>query len=167
MSILKIYQYPEAVLREETRKVESFDDELGKLVEDMADTMYAAPGIGLAAPQVGRSLKVVVLDTSRDADRKYFAMINPEIIAHEGSQFDEEGCLSVPELIAQVKRHRRVTVTFQDLAGAPRELCAQDRFAVVLQHELDHLDGVLFLDHLSPLKRSLYKKKVRKWQEEE
>jgi len=168
MSIQKIYQYPEPVLRKETEKIDIFDDSLAKLVEDMAETMYDAPGIGLAAPQIGKSIKLIVVDISKDQDgnegeKKYMPLINPEIIIGEGSQIDEEGCLSVPELTANVTRHLKVTVTYQDLQGQPHELSTENRFAVVLQHEIDHLNGILFLDHLSPLKRSLYKKKVKKW----
>lgn len=165
MSIIKIYQYPEPVLRQETSKISSFNDELSKLIEDMADTMYDAPGIGLAAPQIGQSLKLIVVDTTENPEdeKQYMALINPEIVAHEGSQLDEEGCLSVPELTANVKRYKKVTVTYQDTEGHPHELTTEDRFAVVLQHEIDHLNGILFIDHLSPLKRNLYKKKVKKW----
>jgi peptide deformylase len=165
MSIQKIYQYPEPVLRQETEKIDSFDSTLAKLVEDMAETMYDAPGIGLAAPQIGKSIKLIVVDTSedRDGEKKYQALVNPEIVAHEGSQVDEEGCLSVPELTANVTRYQKITVSYQDLQGQPHELSTEDRFAVVLQHEIDHLNGILFIDHLSPLKRSLYKKKVKKW----
>jgi peptide deformylase len=167
MSIQKIYQYPESVLRKETEKVATFDNNLASLVEDMAETMYDAPGIGLAAPQIGKSIKLIVVDTSEDkeGEREYMPLINPEIITHEGSQVDEEGCLSVPELTANVKRYLKVTVAYQDLQGQPQELSTEDRFAVVLQHEIDHLNGILFIDHLSPLKRNLYKKKVKKWLE--
>ena len=165
MSIQKIYQYPDSVLRKQTEKIATFDNGLAKLVEDMAETMYDAPGIGLAAPQIGKSIKLVVVDISEDqeGEKKYMPLINPEIIAHEGTQLDEEGCLSVPELTANVKRYLKITVAYQDLQGQPHELSTEDRFAVVLQHEIDHLNGTLFLDHLSPLKRSLYKKKVKKW----
>jgi peptide deformylase len=165
MSIQKIYQYPEPVLRQETEKIDTFDSKLAKLVEDMAETMYDAPGIGLAAPQIGKSIKLIVVDTSEDKDgeKKYQALVNPEIIAHEGKQLDEEGCLSVPELTANVTRYQKITVSYQDLQGQAHELSTEDRFAVVLQHEIDHLNGILFIDHLSPLKRSLYKKKVKKW----
>ena len=165
MSIQKIYQYPEAVLRKETKKIADFDNGLKKLVEDMAETMYDAPGVGLAAPQIGKSIKLIVVDISEDkeGERKYMALINPEIISHEGTQVDEEGCLSVPELTANVTRYLKITVTYQDLQGNPHELSTKDRFAVVLQHEIDHLNGILFIDHLSALKRNLYKKKVKKW----
>lgn len=164
MSILKIYEYPDPVLRKKTVNVTAFDGELAKLVEDMADTMYDAPGIGLAAPQVGKSIKLIVVDTTVqvNGEKKYMSMVNPEIIAHEGLQLDEEGCLSVPELTANVKRYKRITVSYQNLEGYTQELSTEGRFSVVLQHEIDHLNGILFLDHLSSLKRGLYKKKVKK-----
>lgn len=165
MSIKKIYQYPEKVLREETSKVTSFDDNLEQLIEDMAETMYEAPGIGLAAPQIGESLKLIVVDTTEDpeSEKQFQALVNPEITYHEGKQIDEEGCLSVPELTAKVERYKKITVSYQDPDGSKQELTTEDRFAVVLQHEIDHLNGILFIDHLSPLKRKLYKKKVKKW----
>ena len=165
MSILKIYEYPDPVLRKKTVKVTAFDEELAKLIEDMADTMYDAPGIGLAAPQVGKSIKLIVVDTTvqLDGEKEYMSMVNPEIIAHEGLQLDEEGCLSVPELTANVKRYKRITVSFHNQEGHTQELSTEGRFSVVLQHEIDHLNGILFLDHLSSLKRGLYKKKVKKW----
>jgi len=165
MSIRKICQYPEPVLRQETDPVTSFDEDLKQLAEDMAETMYDAPGIGLAAPQIGESIKLIVVDISKDRenDRQYMAMVNPEIVAHEGFQLDEEGCLSVPDLTAKVKRFKKITVSYQDLKGSPQELSTEDRFAVVLQHEIDHLNGILFIDHLSSLKRNMYKRKVKKW----
>jgi peptide deformylase len=167
MSIQKIYQYPDSVLRKETEEVTVFDNDLATLVEDMAETMYDAPGIGLAAPQIGKSIKLIVVDTTQkeEGEKQYLPMVNPEIIAHEGIQVDEEGCLSVPELTANVTRFKNVTVTYQDLQGQQHEISTENRFAVVLQHEIDHLNGILFIDHLSPLKRTLYKKKVKKWLE--
>lgn len=163
MSILKIYQYPAPVLRKKAEKVQNFTPELKKLIEDMADTMYDAPGIGLAAPQIGESLQLLIVDTSTDTEnREYKAFINPEIKEKEGNQLDEEGCLSVPELTANVKRFKKILLSYQDENGDSHEIEAEDRFAVVLQHEIDHLNGILFIDHLSPLKRSLYKKKMKK-----
>lgn len=165
MSIRKIFQYPEPVLREETKTISDFDDNLKQLVDDMAETMYDAPGIGLAAPQIGESLKLIVVDISKDREdeQEFMAMVNPKIVEHEGFQLDEEGCLSVPELTAKVKRFKKITVSYQDLEGNDMEMVTEDRFAVVLQHEIDHLNGILFIDHLSSLKRNLYKKKVKKW----
>ena len=163
MALRKIIEYPEPLLRRRATEVETFDEELLELVEDMAETMYDAPGIGLAAPQVAQSVRVIVVDTTVPGEEhQYLALANPEIVAHEGTQVDEEGCLSVPELTAQVERFKKVTVRYRDPQGNEQEIAAEDRFAVVLQHEIDHLDGVLFIDHLSPLKRNLYKKKRKK-----
>ena len=166
MAILKIYQYPDPVLREETRAITEFDEDFIKLTEDMAETMYDAPGIGLAAPQIGKALKLIIVDISKkkeEAEQEYMVMANPKIVEHEGSQIDEEGCLSCPEITAKVKRYKKVTVNYQDETGKEMSLTTEDRFAVVLQHEIDHLTGILFIDHLSTLKRNLYKKKVKKW----
>jgi len=164
MTIHKIYKYPEPVLRKKTKQITEFDNELTSLAHDMAETMYDAPGIGLAAPQIGKSVRLVVVDISRDReeDQEFMVLVNPEITGREGDQLDEEGCLSVPELTAKVKRARKITISYQDLEGNPMELTAEDRFAVVLQHEIDHLHGILFIDHLSTLKRTLYKKKIKK-----
>jgi peptide deformylase len=163
MSIRTIYQYPAPVLRKKAKKVEAFNDGLKTLIEDMAETMYDAPGIGLAAPQIGESLQLLVVNTSKeDTVNEYTAIVNPKIVAKEGNQLDEEGCLSVPDLTANVERFKKITLTYQDHDGNEMELTAEDRFAVILQHEIDHLNGILFIDHLSPLKRNLYKKKVKK-----
>ncbi len=163
MTIHAILTYPDPILRRETETVSSFDSALKKLADDMADTMYDAPGVGLAAPQVGVSKQIIVVDLSKSKDEKDFMpLINPKIISHEGFQIDEEGCLSVPDLTSKVKRFKKVLIAYQDLDGTPMELSAEDRFAVVLQHEIDHLHGILFIDHLSSLKRQLYKKKVKK-----
>lgn len=164
MAIRKIIEYPESLLRLNARKVETFDDDLKLLVEDMAETMWDAPGVGLAAPQIAQSVRVIVVDVTEpeDEEKKYMALINPEILDREGKQVDEEGCLSVPEITAQVERYKKVTVHYQMEDGTEKQLTTEDRFAVVLQHEIDHLNGVLFIDHLSPLKRNLYKKKRKK-----
>jgi peptide deformylase len=163
MAVRKIIEYPDPVLRHTAESVNTFDESLRILVADMAETMYAAPGIGLAAPQVAVSQRVIVVDVSKGEEEKQFLpMVNPEIIEHEGSQLDEEGCLSVPELTAQVKRFKKIQLSYQSPDGEHHELSAEDRFAVVLQHEIDHLNGVLFIDHLTPLKRSLYKKRRKK-----
>jgi len=163
MAFRKILEYPEPLLRLKARKVETFDDELKTLIEDMAETMWDAPGVGLAAPQVAQSIRVIVVDISEpDEEKKYMPLINPEIIEHEGKQLDEEGCLSVPELTAQVQRFKKITVTYQSEDGTEQQLTTEDRFAVVLQHEIDHLNGILFIDHLTPLKRNLYKRKRKK-----
>lgn len=163
MSLRPIFKFPDPILRIKAEKITAFNDSLTPLISDMATTMYDAPGIGLAAPQIGESVQLIVLDVSREEDeQKFMVMINPEITAREGSQVDEEGCLSVVDLTASVKRSLKITVTYQDTTGAAQTLTTENRFAVVLQHEIDHLHGTLFLDHISPLKRALYKKKRKK-----
>lgn len=163
MTIRTILEFPDPILRQQAKPVTDFNAGLEELVKDMTETMYDAPGIGLAAPQVGESIQLIIVDVSKiEHTQKTLAMINPRIIGHEGHQVDEEGCLSVVDLTANVKRFKKVTVSFQNLAGDAKEITAEDRFAVVLQHEIDHLNGILFIDHLSMLKRALYKKKVNK-----
>lgn len=163
MSLLRIRHYPDPVLKQKAERVTSFDGELRRLAGDLLETMYAAPGVGLAAPQVGVSQRLIVVDCSpKDAPQGPLVAVNPEIIAGEGESCEEEGCLSVPEYYAKVMRQERVQVRFQELDGTPRELSAEGLWAVCFQHEIDHLDGILFVDHLSPLKRSLFRKKYQK-----
>jgi peptide deformylase len=163
MAIKKILTYPNPVLRQKVETVTSFDDSLKELADDLAETMYAAPGAGLAANQIGVCLRVVVVDVSASKeDKKHLVLVNPEIIEKEGCQVDEEGCLSVIDLTANVERYRKLLVRAQDLHGKSWEFPAEDFFARVIQHELDHLNGILFIDHLSSLKRSLYKKRLKK-----
>lgn len=163
MSLRTIHKFPDPVLRQKAKKITAFDESLQTLVSDMVETMYDAPGVGLAAPQIGESVQLIVVDISTEEDeQKSMVMINPEITVHEGSQVDEEGCLSVLDLTASVKRSKKITVTYLDLSGQEQELTTEDRFAIVLQHEIDHLNGILFIDHLSSLKRALYKKKIKK-----
>ncbi|MCF8055269.1 MAG: peptide deformylase [Desulfocapsa sp.] len=163
MSLRTIHKFPDPVLRQKAKKVTTIDDSLKNLITDMVETMYDAPGIGLAAPQIGESSQLIVVDISREEnEQRSMVMINPIITEREGSQVDEEGCLSVIDLTASVKRSRKITLSYQDIEGKEQEMTVEDRFAVVLQHEIDHLNGVLFIDHLSTLKRSLYKKKVKK-----
>lgn len=163
MAIRKIMEYPEPILRLKAKDIEIFDEELKVLIEDMAETMYDAPGVGLAAPQIAQSVRLIVVDTTvMGEEQQCLAMVNPTIIDRLESQVDEEGCLSVPELTAKVQRYRKITVQYQNEDGTKQELTTEDRFAVVLQHEIDHLNGILFIDHLSPLKRNLYKKKRKK-----
>jgi peptide deformylase len=166
MSLLPILTFPNPVLRQNAEKVTEFTPALTTLITDMVETMYDAPGVGLAAPQIGKSIRLIVLDISEEEDEhNSMVMVNPEITTQEGKQVDEEGCLSVLDLTASVKRSQRVSVSYQDAEGTPQEIDAEDRFAIVLQHEIDHLDGVLFIDHLSTLKRALYKKKIKKQQQ--
>ncbi len=163
MSLRTILTFPDPVLRKKAIKVTEFDESLQGLIADMTDTMYDAPGVGLAAPQIGESIQLIVVNASQEADgRDTLVMVNPEIIEKEGSQVDEEGCLSVLDLTASVKRSKKITVSYQDKTGQSLEMTAEDRFSVILQHEIDHLHGVLFIDHLSTLKRALYKKKIKK-----
>ena len=163
MTIRAILTYPNPFLRQKATPVETFDKELTQLVNDMAETMYDAPGIGLAATQIGDRRQIIVVDISKGkAEKAFMPLINPEIISSEGHQVDEEGCLSLPELTSNVKRFKKIVVAYRDITGEKGEITAEERFAVVLQHEIDHLHGILFIDHLSPLKRQLYKKKVKK-----
>lgn len=163
MAIREIITYPHPILRQQAATVVEFNEELKNLVEDMADTMYQAPGVGLAANQIGIARRVVVVDRStQENERNFITLINPEISRGEGMVVQEEGCLSVVECYSKVKRYYAIHVTAQDLDGNTVEFDAEDRFARIIQHEVDHLLGTLFIDHLSPLKRALYKKKLKK-----
>ena len=163
MAIKRILTYPNPVLRQKVEPVTRFDDSLRQLAADLAETMYAAPGAGLAANQIGVSLRVAVIDVSESKEeRKHLVLVNPEIIEKEGCQIDEEGCLSVLDLTAKVERYNKLLIRAQDLEGKTWEFPAEEFFARVIQHELDHLNGILFIDHLSPLKRSLYKRRLKK-----
>jgi peptide deformylase len=163
MSLLKIHHYPDPVLKRKAVPVTSFDAELRQLAGDMLETMYAAPGVGLAAPQVGISRRLIVLDCSgKEGERQPLVAVNPVVVTREGECCEEEGCLSVPEYYAKVVRSETVRVSFQDLEGIPREIEATGLWAVCFQHEIDHLDGILFVDRLSPLKRGLFRKRYQK-----
>ncbi len=163
MALRKILHYPEPLLKQKSQPVTEFGDELKQLAEDMAETMYDAPGVGLAAPQVGVLLRLIVLDCSAaEEPAELICAVNPEIIAREGEAIEEEGCLSVPGFWASVKRAEKVTVRYQDVAGGFHERTADGLLGVCFQHEIDHLEGVLFVDRLSPLKRSMFKKKYLK-----
>jgi len=168
MGILRIYHYPEPVLNQPAAPVSAIDDALRQLATDMAETMYAAPGVGLAAPQVGIGKRLIVLDCAgKDEPPQLVTAVNPEIIAREGEAFEEEGCLSVPDYYARVARAAKVRVRYLGLDGESRELEAEGLWAVCFQHEIDHLDGILFVDHLSPLKKSLFRKKYKKIMEQQ
>lgn len=166
MAIRDIITYPNPQLMSPSETVTDFGEETQALIEDMADTMFEAPGAGLAAVQVGVSKRIIVVNTTgdeEDADKSWYALINPEIIEKDGVYMSEdEGCLSVPELRATVKRCARVVVKAQDRSGDPVTMEVDGFPAVVLQHEIDHVNGILFIDHLSALKRNLYKTKVKK-----
>ncbi|MCL2790219.1 MAG: peptide deformylase [Desulfobulbus sp.] len=163
MPLRTIITYPHPVLRQEAEPITIFDQELKNLVADMAATMYHAPGVGLAANQIGIARQVVVVDRSvAKNEHTYITLINPVISAGEGRVVDEEGCLSVAECYSKVERFRKIHVTAQDVEGNPLEFDAEDRYARIIQHEVDHLRGTLFIDRLSLLKRALYKKKLKK-----
>lgn len=167
MALLEIKTYPDPVLAKKAAPIDTIDEKIKTLASDMAQTMYAAPGIGLAAPQVGESVRMIVCDLqSEEYGKGLHVLINPEIVRKEGEVVWEEGCLSVPEIREEVKRAQSVTVQALNLDGERISLEAEDLFAVCLQHEIDHLDGVLFVDHLSRLKRSLIKKKLKKAEQE-
>jgi peptide deformylase len=164
MTILKIIAYPDPFLKKKTKPVEDINDDIRKLIEDMADTMYEAPGVGLAAIQVGEDRSIIVFDPEADKENKpYQVLINPEIISKEGEFLSEnEGCLSVPEFRSDVKRAEFAVVTGLDIQGNPVRMEAQGILSVILQHEIDHLNGILFIDRISSLKRGIYKRKVKK-----
>lgn len=163
MAIREILKYPNPILRKKAEKVTEFDDSLQELIADMAETMYDAPGVGLAAPQIGVSLQLLVMDiTTKEEEPELIVFVNPELSEGEGSELEEEGCLSVVELSAKVKRFTKIRVKTQDAEGNHLDFIAEDWFARVIQHEVDHLNGTLFIDHLSSLKRAMYKKKRKK-----
>jgi peptide deformylase len=163
MAILEIQKYPEPALKAKAQPVEEITKDIQALIEDMADTMYHAPGIGLAANQVGVLHRVIVFDiTPKEEGRNLIAIINPEIIASSGELVHQEACLSVLDYSCDVRRKSCVTVAGLDREGKPVQIEAKDLLAVVLQHEIDHLDGVLFIDRISRLKRSLYNRQLQK-----
>ena len=161
MTNFTILEYPDPRLRKVAAKIEEVTPEHTKLAEKMLETMYAAPGIGLAATQVNQHIRLLVVDVSTDRSEPY-CLINPEITASEGEIIHEEGCLSVPEIFAKVKRSQKITVKALDKHGKPFELEAEDLLAICIQHEMDHLKGVMFVDYLSPLKRKMIEKRLAK-----
>lgn len=165
MALLPILEFPDPRLRTKAKPVVMFDAALKTLVSDLFETMYAAPGIGLAATQVNVHQRLLVADVSEDhADR--LVLINPQILHKEGSKVHEEGCLSVPGFCAKVERADVITVRAQDAGGAFFELTTDGLLAVCIQHEMDHLEGKLFIDYLSPIKRALLKKRLEKLERE-
>jgi len=164
MAIRDILVIPDKTLRLVSRKVETIDDGLRKLVEDMFETMYDAPGIGLAAIQIGEPVRVVTMDLAKkDEEKQPRVFINPEIVwSSEEKGVHEEGCLSIPEYYEEVERPAQVKVKYLDLAGKEHAEEADGLFATCIQHEIDHLNGVLFIDHLSKLKRDRVIKKYTK-----
>ncbi len=164
MGLIQIRTFPDAVLKEKTALVQNIDGRLQLLIDDMAETMYAAPGIGLAANQVGVGQSLLLYDIApRDEKRALQVLINPRIVTAEGETISEdEGCLSIPEFRADVKRAAQVLVEGVDRDGNPVRLEAEGLLAIVLQHEIDHLNGTLFIDRISALKRQLYTRRVLK-----
>jgi len=161
MALLTILHYPDPRLRQVAKPVGAVDDALRRLVDDMAETMYAAPGIGLAAVQVHVALRVVVIDLS-ETRTALQVLINPEIVERDGKQVFEEGCLSVPGIFGEVERAQHIRVRALGRDGQPFELEAQGLLATCIQHEIDHLDGKVFVDYLSRLKQSRIRKKIEK-----
>jgi peptide deformylase len=189
MALLEVLKYPDTALKTQADEVSEVDDEVRQLLTDMAETMYAAPGVGLAATQVGRAVRAVVLDVpppEEEAEQaeeggeaeapeeaeaegprsRLLCLVNPEIVQAEGEVTWEEGCLSVPGVYEDVKRKAKVVVEALDADGQPLTIEAEGLLAVALQHEIDHLDGVLFIDRLPPVKRRLVKRKIEKMIEE-
>ena len=173
MTILEILQYPEASLLQPSEPVEitdgKIDDKIKTLIKDMGETMFQAPGVGLAAPQIGINKRIIVYDAMAESseeenqDKEFKALVNPEIIKKSGSIVSEkEACLSVPDFKSNVKRFGNVTVKGLNAEGEKLEFDVQGIFAIIMQHEIDHLDGILFFERVSSLKRRMYKKRIAK-----
>ncbi|BBO72832.1 peptide deformylase [Desulfosarcina widdelii] len=164
MTVLDILTYPDKVLKQKTAPVDNIDGALQAVFDNMATTMYQAPGVGLAAPQVGISQSFIVYDIAPKEDgHDLHVLVNPRIVSSEGEILSEnEGCLSVPDFRADVKRAERILVEGVDREGNPLRFEADGLLAIVIQHELDHLDGTLFIDRISALKRQMYKRRVKK-----
>jgi len=150
------------ILRRRTRPVETFDEDLAAFARDLIDTMYSAEGVGLAAPQVGDERRITVIDVSEARDgSEVLVLVNPRVVRRQGTIPSEEGCLSIPGSIETIERAEEVEVEYVDLEGKPRKVFGKELLSRVLQHEIDHLEGILFIDHLGVLKRQLV---VREWQ---
>ncbi len=174
MTVLSLREYPDPILHQKAEKVEEINDALRQFLDDMLETMYVDKGVGLAAPQVGVLKRMIVIDAEQEEDEdghhkkgKPMFLINPEIVyKSEETIFFCEGCLSVPKQSADVERFQKIKVRYQDKTGTEHEIEAEDYLAVVLQHEIDHLDGILYIDHLSRLKRGLLLKRLQKMRAE-
>ena len=163
MGVRRIRLYPDPVLRVECPLVEAFDEDLAELARDMVETMYAAPGVGLAAPQVGVEKRLAVVDASVGEEQGgLHVLVNPRIVEQSGTESDYEGCLSIPELSEKVARPAMITVEAQDLEGRPFSLEAEEFLARAICHEIDHLNGVLFVDHLRGLKKDKARRHLRR-----
>jgi len=163
MSIAKILVYPDPILRAKAKEIDNIDDRIIRLSDDMVETMYAAPGIGLAAPQVGVSERLIVVDVRHpEGEKELITLVNPEIVAMEGEVIGEEGCLSLPGVKENVARANNVLVRGYDLNGKEVKISAEGLLAIALQHEIDHLTGILLIDRISRLKRGIIQLKLRK-----
>lgn len=160
---MEIRKYPDKVLKKKASPVATLDGELQKLIDDMIETMYAAPGVGLAAPQVGVSKRLAVIDIStKGTEMPLLVLINPVFLRKEGAIEFEEGCLSLPEYTAKIERAEKVVIRTMDRKGRETEIEAEGLLAIALQHEIDHLDGLLLIDRISPIKREFFKKRYQK-----
>ncbi|MEC4684412.1 MAG: peptide deformylase [Nitrospirota bacterium] len=160
MSVLEIKKYPDPVLKKKALFVENIDGALQELIDDMIDTMYDAPGIGLAAPQVGESRRIIVVHINlKEEAHPLIVLVNPEIVQVDGKVVSEEGCLSVPGYVSNIERAGMVLVKGFDREGRPVEVEAEGLLSRALQHEIDHLDGILFVDRMSPIKREFFRKR--------
>jgi peptide deformylase len=163
MAVLEILKYPHSVLKKRSEAVSQIDEKVRTLIHDMRETMYEVGGVGLAACQVGVSQRVIVLDVSPvDPQQGFFALINPEIVSEEGEIDHEEGCLSVPDCVEKIKRKEKVCVRGLSSEGGEIEIHGDGILAIALQHEIDHINGVLILDRVSRLKREIYRNKLKK-----
>jgi len=171
MAKLKIYEYPDPILKEKSEKVAKVDSQILMLLDNMLETMYEANGVGLAAPQVGVLKRMVVIDVEQDEEKNHtnpLFFINPEIVWHsEEITICAEGCLSIPKQSADVERFKKVRIKFINRDGKEEEITAEGFLSIAIQHELDHLDGILYIDHISRLKKNMLLKKLRKLREEE
>ena len=166
--IRTILTYPDPELKRKSPAVTVINEKTHELIKDMADTMYDAPGIGLAAPQIGVHQRVIVIDVAgKDDPPELIAAINPVIVHAEGESFEEEGCLSVPKYAANVRRHAKIIVKGLNLDGDEMTWKAEGLLSIAFQHEIDHLDGILFIDHISQLKRDIFRRKYRRSLEQE
>lgn len=159
MSVLKIHTYPDEILKKPAEPLKNINGATQTLIDDMIETMYNAPGIGLAATQVGQSKRVVVIDVRNIEEHPLIVLINPEIIECNGSIDSEEGCLSVPQYLSTIRRHEKVLVRGLDRNGKEIEIEGAGLLSKALQHEIDHLDGILFVDRLSKIKKEFFKKR--------
>jgi peptide deformylase len=163
MALRKILTHPHPVLREKAAEINTFDDSLRQLAKDMAETMYHAPGVGLAANQIGIAKQIIVVDISaKEEERKHIVLINPVLSEGQGCESGNEGCLSVLEYDAKVERFKKIRVQAKNLDGKNIDFIAEDRLARIIQHEVDHLHGILFIDRISKLKQNMYKRKLKK-----